>query len=438
MPRGVRRDPRVNNMLRKKVKYKTYISSITTLSIIIVLCMTIIGIRTYHDRMEAIKQEEERTQKLREIFVAQEEQAKQDIKGAVETNANIMLTEEEEMQDTSIRMVCVGDILCEEPLYNDAYQNDTGEFNFVPMFENIYKYSEKADLTIGTMETNFIDETISGYRKYNSPKELGNALKLAGVDVLSTATNHSFDYGYEGIKATKDYFDLLEIDTVGTRRKEEKNQIVIKDIKGIKIAFLAYTYGLNNEKEIQQEDKNYVNLIEKKAILRDIQTAKENQVDYICVQMHWGDLTSTKQNEEQEELTQLLLDNGVDLILGSHPAVIQPMQIRKNSDGEDAFVAYSVGNYISASEYENSNIEMILEVQVTKNAKTGKVYLSKVTYTPVYLLDNGSKAEDRYQLYDIKDVIKKYESGSTEVVTKEIYEKLKQALMDIEKLIGRE
>ena len=130
--------------------------------------------------------------------------------------------------------------------------------------------------------------------------------------------------------------------------------------------------------------------------------------------------------------------DGVDLILGSHPATIQPMEICKNSDGENAFVSYSVGNYISASEYENSNIEMILEIKIKKDSKTGKVTLNKVTYTPVYLLDNGKNAENRYELYDIKDVISKYESGQTDVVDKKLYDKLKQALKEIEKLVGKE
>ena len=413
MPRGMRRNPRLRGLLEKRIEKKTFASIVSILSIVIIVCIVGITIQTYRTREEYAKKEEERIRKLREIFVAEEEEEEE------ETTSASNNVEEKTKQDTYVTIAVAGDILCEKPLYDDAYDKESGTFNFLPMFQNIQKYTKYTDLTLGTMETNFTDDAISGYRLYNSPKELGNALQTAGVDVLSTAHNHSLDYGLEGIQATKEYFDSLQIDTVGTKLNPEEDSIVIKEVNEIKIAILSYTYGIN-EQETKTEE------------------AKEQGAEYICTMLHWGDLTSSKVNQEQQELADFLVENGVDLILGSHPAVIQPLEIRQNAEGENVFISYSVGNYISASEYENSNIEMILEVKIKKDAETGKVSLNKVTYTPVYLLDNGKNAENRYELYDIKDVIQKYENGEDDVVTKELYEKLKQALKEIEKLVGKE
>lgn len=432
MPRGMRRNPRLRGLLEKRIEKKTFASIVSILSIVIIVCIVGITIQTYRTREEYAKKEEERIRKLREIFVAEEEEEEE------ETTSASNNVEEKTKQDTYVTIAVAGDILCEKPLYDDAYDKESGTFNFLPMFQNIQKYTKYTDLTLGTMETNFTDDAISGYRLYNSPKELGNALQTAGVDVLSTAHNHSLDYGLEGIQATKEYFDSLQIDTVGTKLNPEEDSIVIKEVNEIKIAILSYTYGINEQGTKTEEELSHVNLIDKEKIKQDIEKAKEQGAEYICTMLHWGDLTSSKVNQEQQELADFLVENGVDLILGSHPAVIQPLEIRQNAEGENVFISYSVGNYISASEYENSNIEMILEVKIKKDAETGKVSLNKVTYTPVYLLDNGKNAENRYELYDIKDVIQKYENGEDDVVTKELYEKLKQALKEIEKLVGKE
>ena len=370
---------------------------------------------------EQEQKEQERLLAMREIYNA---------------NKGEELEQTEPIQkDTTVTISVIGDILCEQPLYEDAKKEDG--FDFSPMFEHIAKYTKKSDITIGTLETNFVQQNLSGFMKYNSPKELAIALKDIGVNVVSTATNHSLDYGKKGIVDTKEYLETLKIDTVGTRKETQDSRILIKEIRGIKIAFLSYTYGINNDSNMRTEEKECVNQIEKEEILQDIVQAKQEGAQYICAMMHWGDIAKEEINKQQVEITSFLLENEVDLVLGSHPSVIQKMEIRQNAKQKDSFVAYSMGNFVSASSYQNSDIEMILEIQISKSAETGEVTLRKVNYTPVYLLDNGTKAENRYQLYDIKDVIKRYQIGDTEIVTQEIYEKLVEALEKIEVLIGK-
>ena len=124
--------------------------------------------------------------------------------------------------------------------------------------------------------------------------------------------------------------------------------------------------------------------------------------------------------------------------MGSHPASLQPMETRTTAENKNIFISYSTGNFISASRYNYSDIEMILNIEISKSGKTGETHLTKVTYTPVYLLDNGENSENRYVLLDIKEEIKKYENNDNGSVSEPIYNKLKQALKDIEKLVREE
>lgn len=347
---------------------------------------------------------------------------------------------EESQKDTTINIVAVGDILCETPIYESVYDENTNKYDFSSIFANVLKYTSEADIAIGLLETNFVEgEKISGTGKYNSPKEFAEELKNIGLDVLNTANNHSLDYGHEGIKSTISYINSLGIDTTGTYSAEKKaDEVLIKNVKGINLAFLSYTQDYKNYKSQMKENEYVINLIDKEKMKSDIKKAKEEGADYVFVHMHWGDLTSTVQNSLQEELSNFLFENGADFVLGSHPASLQPMETRTTSENKNIFISYSTGNFISASKYNYSDIEMILNIEITKSKATGETSLAKVTYTPVYLLDNGVSSDNRYVLLDIKEEIKKYENNENGSVSEPIYNKLKQALKDIEKLVREE
>jgi len=353
---------------------------------------------------------------------------------------NLENIEAELQKDTTINVVAVGDILCETPIYESVYDSEADKYNFYSIFANISKYTSEADITIGLLETNFVKgEEISGTGKYNSPKEFAETLKNIGIDVLNTANNHSLDYGLEGVKSTIDYLESLEIATTGTYGTEKKaNDILIKNVQGIKLAFLSYTEDYKNYASQIKDNEYVINLIDKEKMKSDIQKAKEEGADYVFVHMHWGDLTSTVQNSFQEELADFLFESGADFVLGSHPAALQSMETRTTAENKNIFISYSTGNFISASKYNYSDIEMILDIEISKSGTTGETHLTKVTYTPVYLLDNGADAENRYVLLDIKEEVKKYENNDNGSVSEPIYNKLKQALEDIEKLVRKE
>ncbi len=357
-------------------------------------------------------------------------------------NTDIAKTNSIPKKDISIHMSVVGDIMCHSTNFKDAYDSNTKTYDFSHMFENVKQYLKDADITIGNLETTFAGSKrkYSGYPNFNTPEALGKNLKDIGVDVLATANNHCMDKGNSGLVSTLDYLDKYEISHMGTyRSQEEQNKILVKDVNGIKIAFLAFTYGTNGI--TIPKDKPYsVNLIDKELIKKQIDLAKKEKVDVICVNMHWGLEYKLKQNSEQEDLANFLFKNGVDIILGSHPHVLEPMEKRKITldDGstKDGFVIYSLGNFVSGQIYANTKSTVILDIQLTKNAQD-VVSIDSVKYIPLYLNDSGknSKSRSRYKLYDIEKEIESYDQGKSKI-SKELYNTLKKELNNIKKTVG--
>ena len=252
--------------------------------------------------------------------------------------------EEPVPEDININMSIIGDIMCHDSQYKDAYVSSTKSYDFSYVFTDIKKYVQTADIAVGNLETTFAgkERGYSSYPMFNTPEQLAYNLKDLGLDVISTANNHSLDKGYKGLVSTLDFLDDAGISHTGTyRTEEEQNQIVIKNVKGITMAFLSFTYGTNGIPV--PSGKDYcVNLIDEDLILDQIKLAKEHNPDMICVFMHWGVEYETKQRSTQEKLANLLFENGVDVIFGGHPHVLQPYEKReiKLEDGttKDGFV----------------------------------------------------------------------------------------------------
>ncbi len=356
------------------------------------------------------------------------------------SSSETIISEEHIVEDITIHIAAIGDIMCHSPNYNAAYNSSTNTYDFSPFFTNIEKYTSSADITIGNLETTFAgkERGYSGYPTFNSPSELGIAIKNIGVDILCTANNHCMDKGYSGLSNTLDILDEQGFDHMGTARsEEEQNTLLVKDVNGINIAFLAFTYGTNGI-TIPTGKEYSVNLIDKELILKQINAVKELGVDLICVNMHWGVEYSTSPNSEQEELADFLFENGVDIILGSHPHVLQRMEKRTITlaDGttKDGFVIYSLGNFISNQTDTNTQDTVILDIQVTKSGTDGKISIDSVNYIPVYCYNKGSGSTNRYSLIDLNQSIKDYENGNSSI-SSSLYNTFKSALQRIENII---
>ena len=345
----------------------------------------------------------------------------------------------------TIHMSAVGDIMCHLTNVKNAYNSTSKDYDFSNVFKNIEEYTKNADITVGNLETTFAGQSrgYTGYPTFNTPEVLGHNLKDIGFDVLCTANNHSIDKGYSGIESTLNFLDEYGLGHYGTARsKEEQDTILIKDVNGIKIAFLAYTYGTNGI--TIPSDKSYcVNLIDKDLIKEHIALAKSQKVDVICVSMHWGTEYRLTPHSSQEDLADFLFENGVDIILGSHPHVLEPMEKRtitlKDGTQKDGFVIYSLGNFVSGQIYANTKSTVILDIQITKNSE-GKISIDSVNYTPVYLYDRGANAKSRtrYTLMDVEKSISDYENGEDSSISKNLYNTLKDELENIKKNVGKE
>lgn len=342
--------------------------------------------------------------------------------------------------DTTINMAVIGDIMCHGPNYQDAYDAKTKTYDFSTFFTQIKSYISNADVAIGNLETTFAGGTkaYSGYPTFNSPPELAQAVKDMGIDVLTTANNHSMDTGYNGLENTIDELDKIGIEHTGTfKSQESKDTILIKDVNGIKIAILSYTYGTNGI-AIPKGKEYCINLIDKDLIKSQLDKAKELNPDVICVSMHWGIEYKTKQNSEQEQLADFLFENGADIILGSHPHVLEPMEKRtvtlEDGSTKDGFVIYSLGNFCSAQKDKYTKDSIILNLQLTKHSD-GKISIDSYDYTPIYMQDNGTTATNRYQIVDLNTKIKEYESGNSDV-TKAWYNIYVSELNNITSILG--
>lgn len=421
-----RRNTRRKNVILETITNKNFIRISSILLVAIMILFGSIKIRNYFDKKELAEQARELDKQTGEIFTAMETEIK-------ETN-----TKKDGIKKTSTAKIsAVGDILCQMDMIQDAQNEDSYDFSY--MFDNITKYVKKSDIAIGTLETNFTSNRYSGLGKYNTPTEFLTAVKNSGISLVSLAHNHVLDYGEDGLNQTISKIHEKGMSITGIQNNEENENSEftgnIKEVNGIKIAFLSYTYGLSNENEISEEEKSKVNIFSEELALKDIQYAKENS-NYIIVIMHWGDVNSSTITDYQNNITGFLVNNDVDMILGSHPSVVEPMKIIQNAEGKNILVAYSLGNYISSLKYENADVELILNIQIAKSEDQEKAVLQKVDYTPIYVLDNGTKSEKRFELTDMKQLAKDYANGDTSKISRKKYDEIIKKLDELQKIVN--
>lgn len=349
---------------------------------------------------------------------------------------------EEPKEDLHFSMSVIGDIMCHNSQYKDAYNSSTDTYDFSYVFEDIKNYISEADIAIGNLETTFAGKArgYSNYPTFNTPEQLAYNLKDFGIDVVSTANNHCMDKNYSGLVSTINYLNDAGISHVGTNTSvKDQNTILVKNVNGIKITFLAFTYGTNGIPI--PSDKSYaVNLIDENLILNQISLAKQQNPDLICVSMHWGNEYQIKQNAEQERLTNLLLQNGVDIILGSHPHVLQPMEKKtitlEDGSTKDCFVIYSLGNFMSGQTITNTRNSVILNMNFTKNGESEKTTIDSVSYIPIYMYKSSSVRTQRYRVIDIEKTIQNYETGIDTSIGQTMYSTLKTELSKIKNTMG--
>ena len=398
------------------------------ISILLIAGFIFVGNKCFNDLIK--QNSEEIVEVSNEAIDLQEENDKKEEPIVVE------LPEE---KDTTISLAVIGDIMCHNSQYIDAYNASEKTYDFSYVFEDIKDYIANADLAIGNLETTFAGAKrgYSNYPTFNTPEQLAGNLKDFGMDVLTTANNHCMDTGYSGLVSTLDYLDEAGISHTGTyRSEEEQNTILIKDVNDIKIAFLTFTYGTNGIPVPQ--DKSYcVNLIDEDLMKSQLELAKKENPDVICVSMHWGIEYQNVQNAEQERLADFLFKNGVDIIFGSHPHVLQPMEIKKVKldDGteKECFVIYSFGNFMSGQTQKNTRSSVILNLTLHKKGKN--ISIENISYIPIYTYKATKKAK-KYKVIDMQKSVYNYENGIDTSIGRDTYQILKNEIERIKTMMG--
>ena len=284
----------------------------------------------------------------------------------------------------SMSIVMVGDVLIHESVYLDAKKED-GTYDFSKMFTDIRPIIKDYDLKYCNQESIIGGFNPSGYPNFNSPEEIGNNLVDLGFNMVSLANNHAFDKGEKGILNSVSYWKRYnDVITAGSYDSlDSRNDIKIYEKNGIKYAFLSYTTGINGN---SLNGKDYlVNLYDKEKVKEDIDKVLD-KTDIIIVAMHWGNEYTNEPTNSQREIAEYLSSIGVDLIIGTHPHVVQPIEYIN-----DTLVIYSLGNFLSNQLVMGVNpaIGLLLGVEIT--IKDGEINFNIKDEELIYSYSNNSK-----------------------------------------------
>lgn len=244
----------------------------------------------------------------------------------------------------------VGDAMQHQAQLDRARELGAGAYSYAGCFDLIAPTVKQADYSIVNLEVPLGGGRggYTGFPCFSAPDSFAEALKEAGFDLFLTANNHTLDRKDYGLRRTLQVLDSLQVDHIGTyadARQREELVPFIKEVNGIKIAFLNYTYGTNG---ITATDGAEVSLIDRQKMEHEIKLARERGAEIVCVCVHWGVEYQLLEHQSQRDLADFLTRQGVDIIMGGHPHVIQPMHMTHNSaTGRQTLLVYSLGNFIS-------------------------------------------------------------------------------------------
>lgn len=347
----------------------------------------------------------------------------------------------------TVNVVAVGNILVHYDQIISAYNNESYDYEFDENFKYIKKYIEEADLAYCTIEGSFGGKELgySGYPRFNTPEAMLNALKNTGFDIINAANDNILDSLNVGYFNTIENLKKSNLKYTGIKQKKDDKTYVIEKIKGIKIGFTSYTFSdcfEGNDEDILELINSYSyddldnDLLK---IEKEIEDIKNDGAKFIVVGMHWGDEYSTEINEKQKYIAHKLNSYGVDVILGSHPNVIEPIEtIINNENGNSTLVAYSMGNFISNQRKETMGNRLcedgiILNLEIQKKFN-GDVSLVSFNYIPTWTLKyREGNGDSKYYILDSSNVLS-YENK--EEIPQSILNSLEDSVQSIKSILN--
>ena len=334
---------------------------------------------------------------------------------------------EDDIEESELSLIMVGDCLIHGSIYYDAKEGDT--YNFYKMFNKIKPIISRYDLAYYNQESILggTDLGLQTYPRFNSPQEVGDAMIDAGFNIVTFANNHSLDMGEKGILASQEYWDKKEkegIMTAGSYTSfEDREKEIIMEKNGITYTILSYTTTLNGL-SIPSGKEYLVNYYNAEQVKKDVERLRD-KVDLLMVAMHWGEEYTHNPNEKQKEIAEYLASLGVDIIIGHHPHVIQPIDFIGKT-----MVIYSLGNFIASQKGEIAkHTGLMASVKVHKKTVNGKSSIELLEPTAqleyVYSVAVSSNSRKNYKLYSYEDLnddllkgYKDYYNKFMDIVTK--------------------
>lgn len=297
----------------------------------------------------------------------------------ITVNSFLLSAQDADSLNEKISLLFMGDIMGHVEQIWSAEDKETHSYNYDDVFQYVKDEISEADIAIANFEVTLAGSPYSGYPTFSSPVPLAAACINAGIDVFATANNHAADRGNQGILSTINRLDSLGIPHTGTfsdpAAKDSLYPMVIEK-NGFSMALLNYTYGTNG---ITVPPPVIVNILEKNAVSADIEKAKSKNPDAIILFLHWGTEYDTVPSKIQTDLADYFFSCGVDLIIGSHPHVLQRMEWTKSDSSlRDRIAVYSLGNYVSNQRTIRRDGGAMVRIELTK--ETDSLYVSDADY----------------------------------------------------------
>lgn len=321
---------------------------------------------------------------------------------------------------SEIEMVFAGDAMQHKDQLQAARTSD-GLYDYSTCFKDIAPMVRTADYAVVNLETPVGDKNFSGYPCFNAPSAFARSLADAGFSMMLTANNHCLDRSDRGLHATIDTLDAIGADHIGTYHDaahRQESSPYIRSISGIKVGFVNYTYGTNG---INVRGDAVVNYIDRGIIASDIAALRDAGAEIICAAIHWGIEYKLLPNAEQRSLADYLVSLGVDMIIGGHPHVIQPMEIRHSDKfDKDVLVVYSLGNFISAMKTRDTRGGAMVRVKI-KRGYDRKAKIEGACYHLVFTVPPTEECKN-YRVMPVdecperwKSAAKAFERSATEI-----------------------
>ncbi|MDR1585226.1 MAG: CapA family protein [Prevotellaceae bacterium] len=311
-----------------------------------------------------------------------------------EKQNNILHVLDNSRKNDIVTMVFCGDVMGHLPQIQAAYNAEDGSYDYNICFEGVKQRIEEADIAVANLETTLAGKPYTGYPFFSSPDALPDALQYSGFDVILTANNHLADKGRKGFERTLQQIDKRGLMRAGSYlHPQERDSLypLIIEKKGLRIALLNCTYGTNG---MPVYAPNTVNTIDTAQIRGDVRKARERAADFIVMCIHWGNEYELRAGGTQRKLARFLAGEGVNLIVGSHPHVVQDREILYGKDSVEVPVYYSLGNFISNQRWRHSNGGILVQARIHAPSKK----LLRTSYEPVYVHKGMLREKYQYHL----------------------------------------